>query len=242
MFKMIPAGNRPPHPQHLLLDKDTDLYSDGAIRVFTSDFFPSSFAVTAGGNTIFIDPVAVDSAGKADYIFITHAHPDHFSIRDIRNLAKPGTVVVCPESVSGKIARNGLTVKEVGPGDVFEFAVIKCEAVAAYNTRSALLWINAHPKSRRNVGYILTLNDTVRIYHAGDSDYIPEMNAITNITVALIPIGGDNLTMNVEDAAKITNIIRPQMVVPMHFELKKTENLDRFKELVDKTVQVQTLV
>ena len=75
-----------------------------------------------------------------------------------------------------------------------------------------------------NIGFILTLDNGIRIYHAGDTDYIPEMTEIKNIKLALIPIGGDNLTMNEEEAAMIVNQIKPEIAVPMHYEIKNKEN------------------
>ncbi len=45
--------------------------------------------------------------------------------------------------------------------------------------------------------------------------------------VALIPIGGDNLTMNIEEAARLTNEIKPDLVIPMHYEIDKTGGFDR---------------
>ena len=70
--------------------------------------------------------------------------------------------------------------------------------------KSALLWLKAHPKSSENVGYVFNI-DSIRIYHTGDTDYIPEIENISDINLILVPVGGDNLTMNVEDAARLVN-------------------------------------
>jgi L-ascorbate metabolism protein UlaG (beta-lactamase superfamily) len=124
------------------------------------------------------------------------------------------------------------------PGDILKLDGVDLEATAAYNTKSVFLWIKAHPKSKENNGYILTLYDGLRIYHAGDTDYIPEMNEIKNLHLAFIPVGGNNLTMNEDEAAMVVNQIKPEKVVPMHYEIKNNEVLKKFRSLVDKSIQV----
>ena len=55
----------------------------------------------------------------------------------------------------------------------------------------------------------------VRIYHAGDTDVIPEMDDI-EADVALLPVGG-TYTMTADEAAQAANTIKPQVAVPMHW-------------------------
>ncbi len=241
MVKITVSDKRNPVPQSLELDEDIKITTWGAIKVNKADFFPSSFQIKSGEKVIYIDPVEVDSTDKADYIFLTHAHPDHLSLKDIRKIAQPETVIVCPKGVEKKLARYNFKPRKVKPGDVLDLEDLKCEAVAAYNTKPVFLWIKAHPKSSENVGYLLTLNDHTAIYHAGDTDYLPAMRDIKNTDVALVPVGGDNLTMNVEEAAAMVNAIKPKMVVPMHYELKVSDDMDRFKNLTAAGIQVKVL-
>lgn len=53
-----------------------------------------------------------------------------------------------------------------------------------------------------------------------------------------MPIGGDNLTMNKEEAAKIINEIQPKIAIPMHYEIEKKTKLERFEALVNKNINV----
>ena len=190
---------------------------------------------------VYIDPVEVNSSEKADYIFLTHSHPDHFSIKDIQKVMKSETTIVCSKGVSKKLKDFNNTVHMVKPGDILEFDGMNCEATAAYNTKSVFLWIKAHPKSKENVGFVLTMDKGLRIYHAGDTDYIPEMKQLKNIQIALIPIGGDNLTMNENEAACIINEIKPEIVIPMHYEIKNRGGLNRFESPVDQKIKVEEL-
>lgn len=241
MVKIVVSNQRNPNPQSLVLDQAHEITSWGAIQINKAHFFPSSFQIRSGEKVIYIDPIEIANAEKADYIFITHAHPDHLSISTIKRLARPETVFICPKGVAKKLSKLSNRKIVVKPGDRVELDGLSCEAIAEYNTRRVFLWIKAHPRSSQNTAYILTLDNGLRLYHAGDTDYIPEMAEIKDIDVAMIPIGGDNLTMTVEEAAALTNEIKPSIVIPMHYELKNTEDLTRFKNLVDKNVSVEVL-
>lgn len=72
-----------------------------------------------------------------------------------------------------------------------------------------------HPKEL-GVGYLLRIEGK-KIYHAGDTDLIPEMEKLstTEIDVALLP-SGDTYTMDIKDAAEAALIIKPKVVIPMH--------------------------
>ncbi len=238
MVKVSVSDKRNPVPQTIQFNENLKITTWGAIKVNKSDFFPSSFQIVSEGKTIYIDPVETSTSEKADYIFITHAHPDHYSVKTIERIVKPETIFICSKEVSKKLSRKGYTIRTVVPDSSIEADGINSEAVHAYNTKNVFLWIKAHPKSKQNVGYILTLGDDIRIYHAGDTDYIPEMEKIKDIDIVMVPIGGDNLTMNIDEASKMVNKIKPKQVIPMHYELKNKADLTKFKSLVDQDITV----
>ena len=238
MIRITKSEKRSKTPKVIELAENTTLTTWGAIKVNNSHFFPSSFRIISGEIVIYIDPVEVNYFEKADYIFITHSHPDHFSLKDIVKLIKANTVIICSKGVSKRLRNIAAIIHIVNPGDKLEFLNLKAEATPAYNTGPVFLWIKAHPKSKKNVGFIITLNNGFRVYHGGDTDYLPEMKGIANIDLALIPIGGDKLTMNVEDASLIVNQIKPVKVVPMHYEVLKSEDLIRFKSLINESIGV----
>lgn len=160
---------------------------------------------------IYIDPYNINSNEKADIILITHGHYDHCSIDDIQKIAKPETVIVattdCSSKFSGKV--EVADVKLISPGKSLDIQGIKIEAVPAYNPKKSF-----HPKDNEWVGYIIEVNGK-RIYHAGDTDIIPEMKNI-KADVAMLPIGG-NYTMTAEEAAEAANQINPKLAIPIHF-------------------------
>lgn len=238
MVKVTISEKRNPIPQQVTIGENITLTTWGTIKVNKSHFFPSSFQLKTDDKVIYIDPVKVDNAEPADYILITHDHPDHFSLSDIKYLLKDETTIICSKSGSKKLRDFKSKIQVVKPNHQLELEGLSIETTFAYNTKSVFLWIKAHPRSKDNVGYVLTLKNGLKIYHAGDTDYITELEELNDIDVALVPIGGDNLTMNEEEAAKIVNKIRPKVTIPMHYELKNVEELNRFETLVNKRTKV----
>jgi L-ascorbate metabolism protein UlaG (beta-lactamase superfamily) len=239
MIKISISEKRNPLPLTIELEKNIALTTWGAIKINKSDFFPSSFQLKTDSLVVYIDPVEVgENADKADYILITHGHPDHLSEKDIEELTKPSTKIICSKGAAKKLKKTGTELIIVKPNDTLSFNHFQIETVPAFNTKNVFLWIKAHPKSKENVGFVLTVNDSLKIYHTGDTDYIPGMDEIYDIDIDLIAIGGDNLTMNEEEAAQIINKIKPRKVFPVHYEIKDIQRLQRFRELIDKSIEV----
>ena len=98
-------------------------------------------------------------------------------------------------------------------GDVLQLAKdIKLEAVPAYNTTPGR--DKFHPKGRDN-GYILTLGGT-RIYIAGDTEDITELNQVKDIDIAFLPVN-QPYTMTPEQAIRAAKIIKPRVLYPYHY-------------------------
>jgi len=88
------------------------------------------------------------------------------------------------------------------------------------------------------MAYIIN-TDGKRIYHAGDTDFIPEMKELKEIDVALLPVGG-TYTMDAAEAAKAANTIKPKVAVPMHYGsiVGSEKDAKRFKELCNVEVEI----
>lgn len=157
--------------------------------------------------TIYIDPYELPAgAPKADLILITHEHYDHFSAKDVAKIMQPETVVVTIASVAKSLKGN---VRVVKPGDRITVDGIEIEAVPAYNINKKF-----HPKSAGHVGFIITV-DGERLYHAGDTDVIPEM-ANFRVDVALLPVSG-TYVMTADEALEAARRINPRLAIPMHY-------------------------
>ena len=165
----------------------------------------ASFRIEGDKAVVYIDPWKLKKAVPADVVLITHSHYDHLSEPDVAKIRKPSTVIIGPADCK---AGFGNVFKEITVGKTLTVGDITVEAVPAYNTDK-----DFHPQRNKWVGYIVTV-DGVRIYHAGDTDVIPEMTGFKP-DVALIPVGG-TYTMTVVQAADAVSKLSAKVAVPMH--------------------------
>jgi L-ascorbate metabolism protein UlaG (beta-lactamase superfamily) len=198
---------------------------------------------TPGGKVIMIDPWLtnnprtpekwknLDELGKVDLILVTHGHGDHFG--DSPAIAKKhnariwsngglgstiATLGIVPEELAPRMNKSG-TIKPWGDDSV------KITMTHAEHS-SELVWKN--PDTGRNqvyvggepVGFIIELENGLRIYHMGDTGLFGDMKFIGEYykpDVVLIPIGG-HFVLDPKDAAFAVNTwLKPKHAVPMHY-------------------------
>ncbi len=158
--------------------------------------------------TIYIDPFELPAGTeKADIVLITHEHYDHFSPDDLKKIQKEDTIIVSTPDVIANVKGEK---REILPGKELEVYGIKVKGVPAYNIGKRF-----HPKEKNWVGYIVEI-EGVTVYHAGDTDLIPEMKNFGKIDIAMLPVGG-TYTMNASEAAQAANTISPKVAIPMHW-------------------------
>ena len=185
----------------------------------------ASIQINYNGLEIQVDPVGKGMKPETDYsqfpkaniILVTHEHHDHFDSDAIAQLRTASTKIYLNPAVhkmfgSGKALKNGDKVKIAND--------ITIEAVPAYNTTPGREQF--HPKGRDN-GYILTL-DGMRIYIAGDTEDIPEMANIKDISIAFLPCN-QPYTMTIEQAANAAKIIKPKVLFPYHYNATPVNKL-----------------
>jgi L-ascorbate metabolism protein UlaG (beta-lactamase superfamily) len=147
---------------------------------------------------------------KAGLVLITHFHKDHLQPEALERIVDEKTVVIASVGCVDRIQSQVTLVK---PGDSLKVGGIMIKAVEAYNTPEGHSTRKVHHKGDF-VGYLVCLDD-IRIYFAGDTDYIPEMKNLGQVDIAFLPIGG-TFVMDIEEAVNAVDTINPRKVIPMH--------------------------
>ena len=189
----------------------------------------ASVKIPGLGANIYVDPFKIKAEDKADIVLITHSHDDHFSYYDLKRVCSDQTTIIVPKEVASKIKK--IPQKEtiiVAPGDTVGINDIKIDAVPMYNIKKT----NYHPKSKNWVGYLIHGNG-ITVYHAGDTERIPEMKNI-QCDIALLPLGQKYTMNSVEDAAESAKDVGAKLAIPIHYGLYEGTIKDavKFKELL----------
>ena len=151
-----------------------------------------------------------DNLEAGDLVLVTHHHKDHAKKITVDRLKHAGTLVIAPKSCLKEL---GPGIRIVQAGEEIQFKDGHIRVVQAYNTESGSSTRKIHHKNQ-GVGYLVSAGGKT-VYHAGDSDLIPEMLGLGKVDVALLPIGG-TYTMDIEEAVQAALTINPQVVIPIH--------------------------
>ncbi len=159
-----------------------------------------------GDPVIYFDPYEIKAGATADIIFISHEHFDHCSPGDVAKIQGQDTVIVADKTSAAKLKGE---VRTMQPGAHLTVKGVEIEAVPAYNVNKEF-----HPKHAGMLGFVVNIGG-VRVYHAGDTDFIPEMNEIET-DIALLPVSG-TYVMTADEAVEAALSIKPKVAIPMHY-------------------------
>ena len=160
---------------------------------------------------IYVDPFNIkEESRNAKIIFITHSHYDHLSIEDIKKIVMEDTVFVCTKDVKEELMKSFHNeIVEVVANDAYRIGNVSFNTVPSYNINKKF-----HPRNNNWVGYVIEVNN-IKYAILGDSDLTSEVKSI-KCDVLFVPIGG-TYTMNAIEASELTNIIKPKLVIPVHY-------------------------
>lgn len=181
--------------------------------------------IQTNGTTILIDPF-INGNGltdltvateKPDVILLTHGHNDH--VGDTVELAKKSkALVVAPNELAVYLGWQGCNVHNMHIGGAHQFEFGKVKFTQAFHGSSYVTENNEIIYTGMPAGILFTAEGKT-IYHAGDTALFGDMELIGKrhpIDIAFLPIG-DNFTMGPEDAAYAVSLLKPKIVVPIHY-------------------------
>lgn len=175
----------------------------------------ASLLIEWNGENIFVDPYSevcdYSKQPEAHLILITHHHYDHLDHSALKEIVTPKTKII-----SSVIASKELpTATALAQGESSSYKGVEIEARYAYNIVNKNDEGNPfHPRGEGN-GYILNFGG-YRLYIAGDSELIPEMEELGEIDLAFIP---KNLPYTMSDPMFIEaiKIIKPKQLYAYHY-------------------------
>jgi len=138
IISFSPSPSLKEHPAVIRVHDDCNFCSTGAVTmnvagIIKKNFLPAGIRINYKDIIIYIDPLAVKDSVKADYIFITHNHADHFSKNDVKKLSDQNTQIIGPKNISRKLKKYNF--KKVSVNDSFAMLPLKCKVVPSYNLK-----------------------------------------------------------------------------------------------------------
>jgi len=165
----------------------------------------SCLLVETGGARLLLDPgnltAGLDELGRVDAVLVTHAHPDHLDLDQLRRLMVGGTLEVYgPADVGGQVAALDIAFTAVEAG---AFNVAGVDIVATQSTHETLYPGFPLPA---NLGYEIG----GRVFAPGDALSAPTQQ----IEVLLAPLAGP--WMKPSEGIDFVRTVEPSVVVPIH--------------------------
>ncbi len=180
-----------------------------------------------------MSPVKPDEV-DADLILVTHGHGDHLG--DAVEISKRCKApIICIYELSVLLGRKGAETIGMNIGGTAKLEDVEVTMVKAVH--SADVVENEIISAGDPVGFVVKM-DGISVYHAGDTDVFMDMQLIGELykpKVALLPIG-DFYTMGIKGALKAIELIKPEIVIPMHYNTFPPikQNPEEFKEKAEK--------
>ncbi len=184
-------------------------------------FGHAALGLETGGFNILVDPFLSGNPVcrtnpeevPADFILLSHGHGDHLG--DTLAIAKrTGAIVITNAELSDWLSKQGVEShgQHLGGGYKHPFGYLKL-TMAIHGSGLPDGSYGGNP-----AGFLLTTNDSRKIYMACDTGLFGDMRLIgeEGIDLAVLPIG-DNYTMGPDDALRAVKMLEPSHIIPIHY-------------------------
>ncbi len=171
----------------------------------------SGFLIEEDGLRIVIDPFQAGEGMPVQVALVTHTHFDHLDLESLSRFVTRETIILAPHDAHSTLAK--LQPKEiplVNPGETHHLTSVTITTHPAYNLDKPY-----HPKANKWVGYHIQLPSGKTLYHAGDTDAIPELEGL-QADIILLPVSG-TYVMTAEEAASLAQRMKARVFIPMHY-------------------------
>lgn len=202
--------------------------ADGSAR-FTWYGHACIEVVTSTGTVVLIDPwfgnprspKPADAVTHCDLLLVTHGHGDHLgdAIELARRLGPTWPAIHELSLWAGPQAGRGTTLIGMNKGGTMEAAGLRVTMMRAEHSAGGPMVGDATAYLGEPAGFVVELEDGLRLYHAGDTDVFGDMALIRELhrpDIAFLPIGG-HYTMDPRAAAKAVELLGVPRVVPIHY-------------------------
>ena len=199
----------------------------------------SGYILSDGKNTVYIDPYLSDVVNRvagrarmipapvdgkdivADAVICTHNHLDHLDVDLIREMDKENILFLAPSHCRDTLVSLGVkNYREFDEGEIVSVGDFEFSAVYANHTVPA-------------IGVVVTYDGT-RMYFTGDTFFDEKLTAV-DCDILFICINGKLGNMNAEEAALVTDKIKPKRGIPSHYGMfeSNTENPEKYTDRID---------
>lgn len=181
----------------------------------------AGFSLESKDVRIYINPYSSPvGALKGDGIIVTYSASDICDLPSIRQLSKDDSVVLVPPECNARLSMSQATSLTINNYYNVNQAVI--QTIDAY-------YPNGTINKGEGAGLIITMNG-VKIYYAGITGIIPEMDKVKDVDLAIVPIAGGGLTMSMIEAIGLLIRLNATYNVPMYYGGNTGTSLDVGRE------------
>jgi len=201
----------------------------GEFHLMVDPYFKGNAAVTTQLEAV-----------KADYLLVTHGHGDHLGDA-IEISAQTGANVICNTEIGDWLDKQGVKTRMLQVGGSWQFPFGHLRMTFALHGSS----LPDGTYGGLAAGFLLTTLQNEKIYLAGDTGLFGDMMLIgeEGIDLALLPIGG-LYTMDPPDALRALKLIKPKIVIPIHYNSVKIlrQDAEKWKERVEMETSTRVVI